>query len=262
MLEPVNTGKQNIQQKKSNNVKTKTNKLILGVLAIAALGFNSCKKENPPVTNTDSQQAKLAIYTKTAQKQAITAQMFYKIGAEILPEMIADTRMYMKTRDWDCAVITVDSTVYPHVANIDFGGGCTDSKGRTFSGSIDISYTDSDLGNPGCVINATFNSFVMDSIQLDGTMNYRNDGPNGSGNEVGSLTFNTTSNFTMDFIRLNGVTTLSFVCVQARNTAFIDVNSNATDAYGTTYTTTTTTQLEQREGCEFYPKGVLRSEER
>ena len=75
-----------------------------------------------------------------------------------------------------CAIVSIDSSSSPKVATLDFGTGCTDAQGRTYSGVIQITYTDPDMGHSGNHISAVFNHFNFDSISFDGTFDYYNNG--------------------------------------------------------------------------------------
>ncbi|MEM8895141.1 MAG: hypothetical protein AAGC88_11225 [Bacteroidota bacterium] len=82
-----------------------------------------------------------------------------------------------------CAEITHDSENKTIV--IDYGEGCTDLRGRFRSGMILISYTDHRYV-PGAQRTVTFDNFVIDSVQVEGTRTITNI----SEDTLGAITFN------------------------------------------------------------------------
>lgn len=248
-------------------MKTKFNKIVLGSLALAALTLNSCKKEVPEVNNTlKTHEAKVAAFAVAAEKQQVANTFILKFGLTKLPQYIAGISKYMKNADgiieggMACATVTIDSSSSPRIATLDFGSGCTDSDGRNFSGSIVIRYTDTDMSIPGNAMNATFNSFTMDSLSLDGTFDLNCDSRNGAGNLFMTANINMTTNFVHDNFRITGSTTASVEVVPARNTIFLQISGSGTDHNGIDFTQTTTTRIEQSQldNCtDHFVKGVL-----
>jgi hypothetical protein len=85
----------------------------------------------------------------------------------------------------ECATITHDSV--EHIITIDFGDGCEGPGGKVRSGQIIITYSGK-RNETGSTRSVTFNDFVIDSVQLEGTRSITN--ISSQGNDL--FTFNVT----------------------------------------------------------------------
>lgn len=243
-----------INKTKNNNVKTKNNKILIGALVVAALGFNSCKKEEAVVTSKDSKVTKTEAFAKTAQRQVALNSTLVQITNVWIPQLISKTALYMKTNDGiedgiaNCAVVTIDSSKALRTATLDFGTGCT-SEGKTFSGVITIQYTNPNLGAGS--IDVSFYGFTVDSISLDGPLSYVNNGRNSSGIITGHLSANLTTNFVHDGTKLNGVTDIDFEYTEVTDVALFNISGSGLDENGVGYTQSTTEVIGQSlaDGC-------------
>lgn len=248
--------------KKNNNVKTK-NQILSAALIIAALSFNSCKKEETPTVKNDGTATKKETFTKIAKKEGVAHAAIVNLAVS-LPQLVAKTSGYMKTFDeiegFGCATVTIDSTSSPKTATFDFGTGCTDADGKTYSGVMNLQFDSADLSVAGNTVHVDFVNFVDDSIEFNGTLDFVNNGTNVAGNLIGHITTNLTTTFAHDRLMLNGTTDMSFEYIDARSTLKIDITGNATDGNGIAFTQTSTSTIELKgpDGCkEHFTKGIL-----
>lgn len=178
------------------------NKLIVGCVALAMIGFQSCQKSNTG-TGSSSLTTNLAaavgevVTTKATQASSIdvqsvsvekfdgnTAAIPYggiKAGPGGLFGM-GPVRFGIPHID-SCAVVTVSSSTYPKEITIDYGTGCTDRMGHTKKGKIIIDLSDT-ITNAGAVQTITYQNFWIDSIQIEFTASLKNLGQNSSGHWV------------------------------------------------------------------------------
>ncbi len=243
-----------INKTKNNNVKTKNNKILIGALVVAALGFNSCKKEEAVVTSTDTKVTKTEAFKKTVERQVTANATFVKMATVYVPQIIAKTSRYMKNADGiedgidGCATVTIDSSKALRVATLDFGTGCT-AGGKTYSGVIAIQYTNPNLGAAN--ISVSFYGFSVDAMTFDGTLDYANNGRNVNGNIEGHLTANMQTSFVHDGTKINGTTDIDFEYIESSNTSFLNISGTGLDEYGVGYTQSTNQVIGQslEDGC-------------
>lgn len=244
-------------------MKTTNTKILIATFMAALLGFSSCKKEENTVTKEMSYAAKVEAFSKTTKKQAAANMFYVNMVTNSLQGLLNGVSggVSGKKAEWICATITNDTTVNPHVVTLDFGTtGCTDPQNGYFSGKVTIEYNNSDMGANGCHLFATFDNFVRDSISVNGTAEYFNNGTNGAGNMVGTVSLSGQTGYIHDRIQLSGTTNIGFEWVNARETAYLTINGSGTDNNGFAYNQSTTTTITQNKtaGCsDHFVSGVL-----
>jgi hypothetical protein len=72
-----------------------------------------------------------------------------------------------------CATVSVSGSTFPVTVTVDFGAGCKSADSVTRSGSITYVFSGK-LSNPGTVISATFNNYVVNGYKLAGTYSITN----------------------------------------------------------------------------------------
>lgn len=221
--------------------------------AVFCLG--SCKKEETTPSKNVNQQQKQEAFQNVAKRQLTLNASYVKLTG-FVQGLLAKSAQYMKKEDgienpFGCAVLTIDSSSSPRIATFDFGTGCTDATGKYYSGSIVIEYLSADMSAAGSGMHVTFNSFLVDTISYDGTLDYTNNGVNGSGHPSGTINVSGTTEFVHDRMRLTGTNTATFETVTARNTSYVSFSGSGTDNNGINFTQSTNSPLEFKaiDGC-------------
>ncbi len=135
----------------------------LALMLSMGLSLNSCKKkevDNDTQSSVDLGTAKLGYSTilPVINQIGIDDEGVNKTGFDICANVYyttADTVM-----DWATDVIGIA---------VDYGTGCVDTDGRTKSGRILLTFTDTVWTVPGGKITATLENFYVDGIRYDGT---------------------------------------------------------------------------------------------
>ncbi len=146
----------------------------MAVMLFTAL-FTACNKDNnvsPDATTTEA---------------AITSS-----------EDISDTESYTQSSEDEsdmamegmgsggfgssCATVTYSAPrgTFPQTVTVDFGTGCTDSKGRVRKGKIIIVMSDT-LIKANATRTVTYSNFSIDSAKIEGTRTWKNNGVNAQG---------------------------------------------------------------------------------
>ena len=151
-------------------MKTKQNKtLALVIMFAATLTISSCQKE------------KIVSKVEPSEKIFLEDQTFIGVQRTIIFEITRN--LSFKTES--CEIITYDTVSGPHVKTIDYGTGCIDNEGKTRKGQIIIAYDTENIKYvTGANAYTTFNNFFISDVQIDGSFNLHNDGINGNGNYV------------------------------------------------------------------------------
>jgi hypothetical protein len=90
-----------------------------------------------------------------------------------------------------CAVVTESGEDYPRTITIDYGTGCSIGNNITKSGKMIITLTD-DMMNTGAVRTVTFDNYIINNTQIEGTREVTNTGLNETGQPVFHRIVNTT----------------------------------------------------------------------
>ena len=246
-------------------MKTKTNKIVALALIAATFSFSSCKKEETPVKNTVSAMTysqKMEIFKKGSQKQLVVNESFMQLTG-LVQQILTNVRLSGKKEgniftDFPCATIATDSSSTPTITTFDFGStGCTDADGRFYAGKLTIRYNSTDWSNPGTRVSVAIDSFKVDTVTINGTVNFSTNGLNANGNPTGSGTMNVQTSFTADRVTVNGLNNLTYEIDKANQQAFVDINGNGTTSDGLSYTQSTTSTLVHIFGCRHFAAGTL-----
>ena len=170
-------------------MKAKSIKSYITIAAITVAGLSSCKKENiQPVKQVTAKESLEVV----AVDQAIRNGLAYQT-LNIALAAISDNMGSFKNESSDnflasCAVVTKDTSVFPHTINVDFGSGCTLDNGATVSGTISGTYTGGKIkSTPGAQATLDFTNFHVNGNQVLGLMSFENLGTNGNSNAVISM---------------------------------------------------------------------------
>ncbi len=156
-------------------------KRILFFLALAFLGaltFTSCKKdknnEPQPEPLTMDQAESMAV--DVTDEEAVMAEVDMQ-SDEMLVQFVAGGPL-----SGDCPTVTADQPqgTFPVTITIDFGDGCTAPDGHWRSGKIIINVSDKPT-NPGATRTITLVDYHVDSLAIEGTRTWTNNGPNAQG---------------------------------------------------------------------------------
>ena len=147
------------------------NKISAAFMAAAlTLSISSCKKE---VTPTKSPSAINQVEANKVAKQLLSIAMPSNSPS-----------MSFKDGEFDCVKITTDSISVPNNITFDYGTGCKDNNGIIRKGIILVTYNNSDIQNPGTLINYSFKNFFINNDQVKGSLSMENTGVNSNGNMV------------------------------------------------------------------------------
>jgi len=147
-------------------------KYFAAILILAGmLTFVSCDKEdNDNELSTES----VALTNETAATEMAEEEIFTSINHAIeLSER--DNGLKSATILNDCATISIKPLIggYPKTITIDFGTGCSGTRGIRRSGAISFSISDS-LRTPGAQLEVTFNDFSVNGFSVSGAMSFEN----------------------------------------------------------------------------------------
>ena len=128
----------------------------------------SCKKNDQPVSSPSSSKSITESLLLNANN------IIAKAGSEQNSEVadIVGSNSVISGDSVSCRTVTYNPSrsVYPHLATVDFGGGCTGKDGITRSGKKLITvYADWKTATAGTLISeTTFDDFYLDSVNVSG----------------------------------------------------------------------------------------------
>ena len=177
-------------------------KLILGSLAIAVIGFQSCQKMGSSNSGSGNLSANLSaavaevVTTKATEAsstdiQSVSVEKFNGLTSAIPfgGSMMGGDLFGMGPVKFgiphidSCATVTVSSSTYPKEIVIDYGTGCTDPMGHVKKGKIVIDLSDT-ITAAGAVQTITFQNFYIDSMQIEYAASLKNLGQDSTGHWV------------------------------------------------------------------------------
>jgi hypothetical protein len=241
--------------------------IILGCSAVLVFGatFSSCKRGA-------SIASEALITEQLAEQQAKTEYIDADVDG-VTDEVAAKTGLWggngcatPNFLNWNgnCAVVTASGSFPAKTITVDFGTGCTNSKGITRKGIITILLTDS-IQNPGSVTTITFNNFFVNGFKRDGSITRTNTSvagsnvrsfnrtiTNGQITSPAGLTWSRSCN--LDFLQTAGMAT---PCDITDDTYQITGTRTTTNAQGKTRTATTQTPLQRKMSCSNIDQGIL-----
>jgi hypothetical protein len=242
-------------------------KVIFMILALAAISFSSCNKEDAPIDTTsanivdDNAVSDVAFddVFNTADNASLMLETSLGKGELKSATILADS----------CPLVTVDNLtagIWPKTITIDYGTGCSGFNGSTRSGKILIV-----VSARRNVLNATrtitFDNYYFNGIKVEGTKVLKNLGPNASQNIVisatltgGKLTLPGGKTIERSFIHEREWIAGFATKPQGDDECMITGTATGKNIDGLTYTNTIQTALHWKRACEFIVSGVIRFE--
>jgi hypothetical protein len=161
-----------------------------------------------------------------------------------------------------CATVTVSSSTYPKTITLDYGTGCTNSRGQFKQGKIVIEMSDS-LVVAGAVKTITYVDFYVDSVKIDLTAVIKNLGTNSDGNWVLTSSYSqTTTTLDSDVITEANADTIVWTSGYETTDKSDDIYYRS--GYGSTvvndtlsYSRNITTPLLIDKSCDYIKSGVV-----
>ncbi|HEY5408530.1 MAG TPA: hypothetical protein VIJ92_15660 [Ginsengibacter sp.] len=160
-----------------------------------------------------------------------------------------------------CANVSVSGSAFPVTVTVDFGAGCKSADSVTRSGSITYVFS-GHLSTPGTTISATFNNYVVNGHQLNGTYTIANTTTNIGSPQLTTTVTNGNIVFPGDTAySFSGTKTVSIASGTIANVSGlifnVTGNYNISSSYGDTLAATITTPLEKKVTCRYIDQGVI-----
>lgn len=163
-----------------------------------------------------------------------------------------------------CATVTFSAPrgTFPQTVTVDFGTGCTDSKGRVRKGKIIIVMSDT-LIKVNATRTVTYSNFSIDSAKIEGTRTWKNNGTNAQGQPSftrsvtnGKITFKdgtfATWNATHTVVKTKGASTRTPLDDEWSVTG----NETGTNRKNKTYSSVINSPIVHRALCPWIVSGV------
>jgi hypothetical protein len=174
--------------------------ILMGLIAVVFLSFESCTKNNTnkngltsDVNLTSNLTAAIAVVATTELNKASSADIqslcvtnFDSIKRQHGPDFIGMNGRMMRFNlppISPCAIVTVSGSTYPKTITIDYGSGCSNNRGPKMTGKIIITISDT-LITAGAVKTITYQNVTVDSMKIEYTGTIKNLGKNVDGNWV------------------------------------------------------------------------------
>jgi len=188
-------------------VKTKLIPAITMAIAIGAMIYTGCKKEDDsPVPSTTITSEKNIGINEVMDADASFNDVVEMIAGSSLSDVAAIGPNPVIAWKASCATVTANMDVIPHRAVINFGNGCLGSDGNFRCGKVNILWEGSYVSE-GSYFVITFENYVLNYTKIEGGAKLINKGYNRSGN----LEYQLDANGTLS--------------VSSNETALSDVNS-------------------------------------
>jgi hypothetical protein len=241
------------------------------LLASTIMLMISCKKDNNSSSSSSSVSNSAAANMTTNAATADNAYddafgvalqtgndngldiMMQRTGRSTVPVGIAGT--------YYCANVSVSGTAFPVTVTVDFGTGCKSADSITRSGSITYVFSGR-LSTPGTTISATFNNYVVNGHQLNGTYTIANTTTNISSPQLTTTVTNGNIVFPGDTsYSFSGTKTVSIASGSVTNVSSLVFNVTGnykiSSSYGDSLAATITTPLEKKVTCKYIDQGVV-----
>lgn len=241
------------------------------LLASTIMLMISCKKDNNSSSSSSSVSNSAAANMTTNAATADNAYddafgvalqtgndngldiMMQRTGRSTVPVGIAGT--------YYCANVSVSGTAFPVTVTVDFGTGCKSADSITRSGSITYVFSGR-LSTPGTTISATFNNYVVNGHQLNGTYTIANTTTNISSPQLTTTVTNGNIVFPGDtsysFSETKTVSIASGSVTNVSSLVFnVTGNYKISSSYGDSLAATITTPLEKKVTCKYIDQGVV-----
>lgn len=146
------------------------NKCKIWVAGTAMIMLGACSKES---NQSELSSAAVQTINEVASTEMSEEEIFSSINT--VTAAFQTNKLKSTSLSTDCAKITIKPIIggYPKTITIDYGTGCTGTRGITRSGVISFSISDS-LRTPGAKINANFLGFSVNGFSVNGTMSFEN----------------------------------------------------------------------------------------
>ena len=256
-------------------------KLILGVLASAVIGFQSCQK----MGNTGSNSANLSTNLNAAVAEVVTTKAVETSSTDVQSVSVEKFDGHTSAIPYggmpmgggglfgmgpvrfgiphidSCATVTVSSSTFPKEIVIDYGTGCTDRMGHVKKGKIVIDLSDT-ITASGAVQTITYQNFYIDSIQIQYTASLKNLGQNSSGHWViekkSDKTFTKNSETVVESSTESDEWVTGFGTTDKSDDVFYESGSGSITVNDTAkFTRTITKPLTIDRSCEFITSGTV-----
>lgn len=230
---------------------------------ISVLAISACEKQNDDQTEMpdDHLASSHAIAEAIFDEVSIISDHAFRLGSgETKAE--ADESPLLN----NCATVTIDTTVIPHVMTIDFGEeNCLCGDGKWRRGQIIVTFT-GPYHQPGTVITHGFNNFFVNDNQVEGLRTMTNLGPNEDGHPEyetvvdGTITLNNNQGVIIwqaDRLRtwIEGYTTPMWY-----DDVFLITGSGShSHSNGSGFTRTILTPLRKELSCHHFVSGVVQT---
>ena len=147
---------------------------ILGIATLSMLAFAACKKDSLEPTETEIQDMSVAT------EDLGNAESYLQTAEDESDEVV-----FLRGNNpaGTCPTLTWTATrgTYPNQLTVDYGTtGCTGRSGRTRKGKVIISWSAAPT-TTGSLRTVTFNNFQIDTVKLEGTRTWNNQGANAEG---------------------------------------------------------------------------------
>jgi hypothetical protein len=176
-----------------------------------------------------------------------------KVGSSTLGDNIAGA--------YYCAMVTVSGSTFPVTVTVDFGSGCKSADSISRSGSITYVFS-GHLSVPGTTISASFNNYVVNGYELNGTYSITNSTTNISSPQLTTTLSNGNITFPSDTTYyLNRTKTVAVVSGSISDISSLVFNITGNFSFGSSFgdslTATITSPLERKETCNWVDSGIV-----
>jgi len=247
---------------------------ILAVFVSAIILANSCSKSSNSNSNNSNSQTNDNNAANTTAKAATADYAYddaFNIAVQTGNDQGLDNLMRIKggvstlgyniAGAYYCANVTVSGSSFPVTVTVDFGSGCKSADSVTRSGSITYVFS-GHLSIPGTTISATFNNYVVNGYQLNGTYSISNTTTNISSPQLTTSVSNGSITFPSDTVYyLNRTKTVAVVSgsISDISTLVFNITGNFSfgSSFGDSLTATISTPLERKETCNWVDSGIV-----
>ncbi|MGD0712274.1 MAG: hypothetical protein ABR968_13955 [Bacteroidales bacterium] len=243
----------------------KTKMIILGVIAVAAIGliFNSCKKEDTTPKSTTSSTTTVSTNAAKSATESVTIDGAFTDAFRQVDKAAKENQGKDTLSCPTISLVPFDMTTYPKDLTIDFGSACTGPDGIVRSGQI-LAHLTKCYIDSGSVTTVTFNNYYVNGNKITGTEIITNEGRNLAGHPVFGVQV-----INGNLYSTSGVTTYNSTqqreWIQGYNTLLnpmddvylITGSANGVETTGTTYTVTITSPLKVALDCAWIESGTL-----
>lgn len=259
----------NLKYQKPDKMKTKsltkvTLLTIFVMSVITAVTLNSCQKEAIKPKSIIGKQSLKANPFANSEKLLDQMNSIIFSGTHNSKGLIGSFHAYDSS---SCSTVVSDTVSKPHTETFTYSPGCVGTDGVTRSGVTQISYGSTDLRLVNNVITLSFQNYVFDTSEVNGSLSFTNTGYNTNGNlvitEIG--TFYILSGGQLDTFNLNyqlewiaGESSSPLSNLQFSITGGITLTSATQTASNTI--TSPLIKNSKTPGCNYYIQGTVHAQ--